>query len=109
MYTIKSVMVCMVVIGKGSTNGCALHITVGTINNFLDDQLQICFSMFQLKGLAIDRNNVILNKVSFKGGGGGGGGAWNLFPPPLEIVLLKFIIDIDKCLTKCMSSESMHM
>ena len=27
-------------------------------------------------------------------------------PPSLEIVLLKFIIDVDKCLTKCMSSES---
>ena len=27
-------------------------------------------------------------------------------PPPLEIVLLKFIIDVDKCLTKCMSSGS---
>ena len=31
------------------------------------------------------------------------------FLPPLEIVLLKFTIDVDKCLTKCMSSESMHM
>ena len=34
--------------------------------------------------------------------------AWNLFEP-LEIVLLILIIDVDKCLTKCMSSESMHM
>ena len=30
-------------------------------------------------------------------------------PPPKEIILLKFFIDVDKCLTKCMSSESMHM
>ena len=28
---------------------------------------------------------------------------------PLEIVLLRFIVDVDKCMTKCMSSESMHM
>ena len=31
------------------------------------------------------------------------------FLPSFEIVLLKFIIDLDKCLIKCMSSESMHM
>ena len=51
------------------------------------------------------------------GGGGGGGGGYRggcpplepFFWPPLEIVLLKFIIDVDKCLTKYMSSESMHM
>ena len=30
--------------------------------------------------------------------------------PSFEIVLLKFIIDVDKCRrTKCMSSETMHM
>ena len=38
---------------------------------------------------------------------------WNLFapppPPPLGNVLLKFIINVDKCLAKCMSSESMHV
>ena len=45
------------------------------------------------------------------GGGGGGGEQLHLLrtPPPLVIVLLKFINDVDKCLTKCMSSESMHM
>ena len=37
--------------------------------------------------------------------GGGRGGRL----PHLEIVLIKFIIDVGKCLTKCMSSESMHM
>ena len=34
----------------------------------------------------------------------------HLLPPPLgNCVILIFIIDVDKCLTKCMSSESMHM
>ncbi len=28
---------------------------------------------------------------------------------PLGKLLLKFIIDVGKCLTKCMSSDSMHM
>ena len=41
----------------------------------------------------------LLQMPGFHLGGGGG----------LEIVLLKFIIDVEKCLTKCMSSESMHM
>ena len=50
-------------------------------------------------------------RVSFRGGGGGGGGSFPLgtFLPPLEIVFFKCILDVDKCLTKCMSSESMHM
>ena len=36
-------------------------------------------------------------------------GGWGRRLPPMEMVLLKLIIDVDKCLTKCMSSESMHM
>ena len=45
-------------------------------------------------------------------GEGGQGNSWPTLepsPPHLEIVLLKFIIDVDKCLTKCLSSESVHM
>ena len=44
-----------------------------------------------------------------EGGGGGGRGLEPFWASLLEIVLLKFVIDVDKCLTKCMSSGSMHM
>ena len=47
-------------------------------------------------------------RVSVRGGGQGVA-LLEPFCPPLEIILLKFIIDVGKCLTKCMSSESMHM
>ena len=48
------------------------------------------------------------------GGGGEGGGAGGAAPLgpfclSLEIELLIFIIDVGKCMTKCMSSESAHM
>ncbi len=59
---------------------------------------------------------VSFSHLGWAGGGGGGGGLATSLgtfppppPPPLKIVLLKFIIDVDKCLTKCMSNESMHM
>ena len=45
-------------------------------------------------------------RVSFMGGGWPLG---NILPPPPENCIIKIIIDVDKCLTKCMSSESMHM
>ena len=48
-------------------------------------------------------------RVSVRGVRGQGVALLEPFCLPLEIVLLKFIIDVDKCLTKCMSSESMHM
>ena len=56
----------------------------------------------------------LIGRVSSRGEaggekGGGGGGLSEPSCPFLEIVLLKLIIDVDKCLTKCMSSESMHM
>ena len=43
------------------------------------------------------------------GGSGGRLSPLGILLPPLEIVLLKFIIDVDKGLAKCMSSERMHM
>ena len=43
-----------------------------------------------------------------EGGGQQGKHCSPLEFPPLEIVLLKFIIDVEY-LTKCMSNESMHM
>ena len=46
----------------------------------------------------------VLNRISFSGVAA----PLETFSAPLEIVLLKFI-DVDKCLTKCRSSESMHM
>ena len=43
---------------------------------------------------------------NLRGGSRGAPDSLELFCSlPLEIVLLKFIIDVDKCLTKCMSSE----
>ena len=56
--------------------------------------------------MAYDQCHEQNSRVSFKGETLG-----TFLPPPptLEIVLLIFITDVDKCLTKCMSSESMHM
>ena len=55
-------------------------------------------------GVAVQHSNKngMGGQAFIKGGRGGGS------PPPLEIVLSKLFIDVDKCLTKCMSSESMH-